>query len=89
MRFRLFLLYASLNDRMPDSSLVDTWGKMTLEQLEEEIEAPYFLEHDISKKKREQTRFWRAIRYLVYGVAVLLYTVGMIGINIKRKKPKK
>ena len=88
MTFRLFLLYVALNNRIPDNSIVNKWSKMTLEELQTQIDSPYFLQHDFSKKAREQTRLWRAIKYSIYGIAVLLYTIGLIGIHTSRNKRK-
>jgi len=88
MRIRLHLLYMAFNDRIPDSSLTNKWSKMTLEELQQQTNSSYFLQYDFSKKARHQTRLWTVIKYLIYGLAVLLYTMGMIGIHTAQSKTK-
>ena len=83
LRFRIALLYVSLKDKYPSENLKNKWASMDFENLQKELEKPEFIESDWRKKARTYISLSTWIKNLLYALAVILFAVGSLGLNLK------
>ncbi|MFA5780121.1 MAG: hypothetical protein WC947_08280 [Elusimicrobiota bacterium] len=88
-RYALAMRYLAINDKYPNKIISDRWNSMDIDKLEdEEIKNSDFFKFDWRKKARSSIFWLRIVKYIFYAAALILYTKGLIGLNLLSKQLK-
>ncbi|HAB52641.1 MAG TPA: hypothetical protein DCE80_10815 [Ignavibacteriales bacterium] len=84
LRYRIALLYIMLNNKYPNKELLDKWKVMNFEQLQEVSKKPSFKEYDWRKSARKKIFWFNFSKWILNLLALILYTIGLLGLNFKK-----
>ena len=84
LRYRLALLHTAITDKAPDEKLFNKWKSMNFKQLDEEIGKAEFLKQDWRATAKKRIFWLTFLKNILYAIALLLYGVGMLGLNLKK-----
>jgi len=84
LRYRLMLLHTAITDKLPNEAIFNKWKSMSFEQLDEEVGKAEFLNQDWKTNAKKTISLLILLRNILYAIALLLYGIGMLGLNLKK-----